>query len=163
MRKLVVFVALAVAGAVVVRKVRSSATPAAPPPVPRERPAPVDRAPATAAPEPAPPEPEPAGPPPRTTNGERVVLMSISSLEERGDEPTVAAVFGHVGAGEIDPDEGTVEALLHRLAESGLLTATGGDGPYRLSASGRAALLDGSPARPSPAGGAADELSSPAS
>jgi hypothetical protein len=165
MRKLVLFVALVVAGAVVVRKLRSSATPSAPPspappppPRPRERPSPVERAPAPAASE---ADPAPAGPPPSTTNGERVVLMSISSLEERGEEPTVEAVVGHVAAGEIHPDEGTVEALLHRLAGSGLLTDADGDGSYRLTASGRAALLDGSPARPSPAGGAADELSSP--
>ena len=161
MRKLVLFVALVVLGAVVVRKVRSSATAAVPPapaPPPRERPTPVDRTPPPATSE---TDPVPAGPPPSTTNGERVVLMSISSLEDRGDEPTVEAVVGHVAAGELDPDEGTVEALLHRLAGSGLLTD--GDGPYRLTASGRAALADGSPARPSPAGGAADELSSPAS
>ena len=167
-RKLLLVVALVVAGALVVRKARAGATSAAPPrlpptpaPAPRpqqEHPAPVPRPEATPPPE---ADDRPAEPPPPTTNGERVVLMSISSLEERGEEPTVEAVVGHVAAGELDPDEGTVEALLHRLAGSGLLGAAGDDGPYRLTASGRAALLDVSPPRPSPAGGAAEELSSP--
>jgi hypothetical protein len=115
------------------------------------------------------PEVEPASseptagtaPPPLTTNGERVVLMSIWSLQERGQDATQEAVVGHVAAGEVDPDEGTVDTLLHRLVGSGLLSGGGGDGPYRLTASGEAALLDGSRARPSPAGDATEELSSP--
>jgi len=161
LRKLVLFLALLLTGAAVARKVRAGAAPApAPPPSlpPRERPASEEPAEATEAPEPDGPPPEP---PRSTTNGERVVLMSISSLEERGEEPTVEAVVGHVAAGDLDPDEGTVDAVLHRLADSGLLSAAGAGGPYRLTPSGRAALLDVSPPRPSLAGGAAEELSSP--
>ena len=102
------------------------------------------------------------GPPPPTTNGERVLLMSISSLQGRGEDATAEAVVAHVAAGEIDPDDGTIETLLQGMTGSGLLT--GGDGacPYRLTETGEAALRDGSAARPSPAGAAADELSSPA-
>jgi DNA-binding PadR family transcriptional regulator len=87
--------------------------------------------------------------------------MSVSSLLERGDAVTHEAVVAHVAAGEIDPDEGTVEVLLQRLASAGLL-AGGDGGTYRLTPSGQAALMDVSPARPSPAGDATEELSSPA-
>src|SRR4051794_12632866 len=156
MRKLVLFVLLVAAGALVARRLRSSA---APRPVPVPAPGTTVRTPVP--PEPAPmAQPAPVAPPP-TTNGERVVLMSISSLEGRSQEATTEAVVAHVAAGEIDPDEGTIEALLHRMAGSGLLTAGDGAGPYSLTATGHAALLDGSPARPSAAGDAAEELSSP--
>jgi hypothetical protein len=70
-------------------------------------------------------------------------------------------VVRHVAAGELDPDDDAVDVLLHRLAELGCLSGGADDGPYRLTATGRAALADGSTARPSPAGDAADELSSP--
>ena len=102
-----------------------------------------------------------AADPPPTTNGERVVLMSVSTLEERGEHATQEAVVRHVAAGDIDPDEGTVDVLLHRLTQSGCLSGDGEAGAYRLTPLGRAALLDGSSARPSAAGDAADELSSP--
>lgn len=172
MRKLVLVAVLVVAGALVARRVRSRAvssgrplteTPLPPPSQERSRP---------------PDEPTPPGrsadeqlsgagatvpAPPPTTNGERVVLMSISSLQERGQDATHAAVVAHVAAGELDPDEGTVDVLLHRLAASGLLAGGQGGEPYRLTASGQAALADGSRARPSPAEDAADELSSPTS
>jgi DNA-binding PadR family transcriptional regulator len=88
--------------------------------------------------------------------------MSIQSLEDAGEDPSSEAVVGKVGAGDIDPDEGTVEALLHRLVDSGCLEGGDAGGPYRLTALGRAALLDGSTARPSAAEDAADELASPA-
>jgi hypothetical protein len=74
---------------------------------------------------------------------------------------TAEAVVAHVAAGEIDPDEGAVEEILQRMAGSGLLTGGDGAGPYQLTPTGRAALLDGSAARPSPAGDAADELGAP--
>jgi DNA-binding PadR family transcriptional regulator len=86
--------------------------------------------------------------------------MSVSALHERGEGATPEAVVAHVAAGEIDPDEGTIEVVLRRLADAGLLD--GGDEGYHLTPSGHAALADGSPARPSPAGDAGDELSSPA-
>jgi hypothetical protein len=144
MRKLLLLVGLLLAGVVIVRRIRS-------------RDGGADRPPA-----PAPVRPVPASdvPPPPTTNGERVVLTSIWTLQGRGDTPSREAVVDHVAAGGLDPDGGTVDALLHRLVGSGLLS--GGDGePYRLTAVGQGALLDGSPARPSSAGDAAEELSSP--
>lgn len=158
MRKLVLVVLLVVAGVLVARRVRARA--AAPPyRPPSPAPGPADRSPAAAPLRTVAPAP---GPPPPTTNGERVVLMSISALQARGQDATVEAVVAHVAAGDIDPDEGAVDVLLHRLAASGLLSGGDGEGPYRLTATGQAALLDGSPARRSPAADAADELSSPA-
>jgi hypothetical protein len=158
MRKLLLVTLLLVAGALAVRRLRPRPA-VAPGPLPTS-PLPPFR---VAEPEPAAPAmraPAPATPPP-TTSGERVLLMSISSLAGRGQEATAEAVLAHVAAGEIDPDEGTIEALLQRMAGSGLLTGGDGAGPFRLTETGRAALLDGSAARPSPAGGAADELSAP--
>ena len=170
MRKVVVLAALVVAGALLGMRLRSRG------PAPAHAPAPAPPAPAPVSPtavRPAPtaapvaveePEPPPAtGPPPATTNGERVVLMSVQSLEEGGEDATSEAIVGKVGAGEIDPDEGTVDALLHRLATAGCLDGGEGGRPYRLTSLGRAALADGSTARPSAAGDAADELASPAS
>jgi hypothetical protein len=169
MRKLVVLVALVVAGALIGRRLRSRGAASAPPLAPTP-PAPAPRAPvpASAPPPAASPvaeqEPEPpaaSGPPPATTNGERVVLMSVQSLTDRDGGATQEAVVAKVAAGDIDPDEGTVEVLLHRLVAAGCLD--GGDaGPYRLTSLGQAALLDGSSARPSAAGDAADELATPA-
>jgi hypothetical protein len=153
MRKWLVLAVLLGAGVLIGRRLRARPAPpvrpsvAAPPP-PVRRPVAVE------------PDP-PAGDPPPTTNGERVVLMSISTLEERGEDATHDAVVRHVAAGEIDPDEDAVDVLLHRLTAGGCL-AGGGDGAYRLTALGRAALADGSTARPSAAEDAADELSSPA-
>jgi hypothetical protein len=179
MRKFLVFLLLLGAGALVVRRLRASSgaparRPVSAPPAPPRPATPPQAPPAVAVaaePEPAPvpaAEPEPpqvaepvADTAPPTTNGERVVLMSISSLEGRGQDATAEAVVAHVAAGEIDPDEGAVEELLQRMAGSGLLSGGNGAGPYQLTATGRAALLDGSPARPSPAGDAADELGSP--
>jgi hypothetical protein len=169
MRKLALLAALAGAGALLVRRLRSpGAAPARPtapaPQTPVAAPAPA--AAPVAAPSATPPVEDPAppatGPPPPTTNGERVVLMAVQSLEDGGGEVTREAVVGKVGAGELDPDEGTVDVLLHRLATAGCLDDSGNGGPYRLTAVGRAALLDGSSARPSPAGDAGDELASPA-
>ena len=170
MRKLALFAALAGAGALLVRRLRSpGAAPiratAPAPQTPVAAPAPA--AAPVAAPAATPlavedPEPPATGPPPPTTNGERVVLMAVQALEEGGGEVTGEAVVDKVGAGELDPDEGTVDVLLHRLATAGCLEDGGNGGPYRLTAMGRAALLDGSSARPSPAGDAADELASPA-
>ena len=166
MRKVVVIAVLAVAGVLVGRRIRTRAGVSGSPPQPARPPAPPPRPAASPPPERAAeatvePEPEPSGPPPATTNGERVVLMSISTLQERGEPPSLDAVLGHVAAGEIDPDEGTVEVLLHRLVANGCLAGDGSQGPYRLTPVGQAALADGSTARPSPAGDAADELSSP--
>ena len=157
MRKLLLVTLLLVAAALAVLRLRSRRA-AAPDHLPTAPTAPVRRL----------PDPEPAmrapaaEPPPPTTNGERVLLMSVSSLEGRGQEATTDAVVAHVAAGEIDPDEGTIEGLLERLAGSGLLSGGDGAGAFRLTPTGHAALLDGSAARPSPAGAAADELSSPA-
>jgi hypothetical protein len=148
-RKLVVIALLAAAVALLARRLR-----------PRS-PGPVDR-PQAAPPRPASPPAPAAAPPPPTTNGERVVLMSVSSLQGRGQAVTADAVVAHVGAGELHPDEGTVDVVLHRLAGAGLLSGGDGNGSYRLTATGQAALLDGSPARPSPAADAAEELSTPA-
>jgi hypothetical protein len=157
-RKVVLLVLLVVAGAVLVQRVRSRSAAPSPRTAPVPPPAPASEPPATRRP---PPRSDGVTPPaPPTTNGERVVLMSIQFLEERGQEVTGDAVVRHVAAGDIDPDEGTVDLLLHRLVSTGCLGG-GGDGPYHLTALGRAALLDGSSARPSPAGDAADELSSP--
>ncbi len=101
------------------------------------------------------------GPPPPTTNGERVVLMSVQSLMDQDEGATHEAVVAKVAAGEIDPDEGTVDALLHRLAAAGCLEG-GETGPSRLTRLGPAARLAGSSARPAAAEEAADELASPA-
>ena len=160
MRKLLLVTLLLVAGALAVRRLRprSAAVPGPLPASPVPTPVSTPRLPEPEAPAMRPPV---AGPPPPTTNGERVLIMSISSLEGRGDDPTAEAVVAHIAAGEIDPDEGTIEALLQRMAGSGLLTGGDGAGPFRLTETGQAALLDGSAARPSPAGGAADELSAP--
>jgi hypothetical protein len=171
MRKLLVLAGLLLAVVVVARRIRSHVpgrerrpTPA--PPLPArsqtlDPPAPLIERSLEAEPVPvSDPEVEMAPPPP-TTNGERVVLMSIWSLQERGEAATQETVVGHVAAGEVDPDEGTVDALLHRLVGTGLLSGGEGDEPYRLTESGQAALLDGSRARPSSAGDAAEELSSP--
>src|SRR5215213_5748065 len=114
MRKLVLVAALVLAGVLVARRIRSRAAapgspamPATPPSAHRspvaDEPA-VDRSGEAVDPEPAPPVPAPPRP---TTNGERVVLMSISSLQERGQDATHEAVVAHVAAGEIDPDEAT--------------------------------------------------------
>jgi hypothetical protein len=167
MRKLFVLAGLLLVGFVVARRIRSRVParehrPAPTPPLPArsqvlDPPAPlIERVPEA--------EPEPqveVAPPPPTTNGERVVLMSTWSLQERGEAATKEAVVGHVAAGEVDPDEGTVDSLLHRLVGAGLLSGGEGGEPYRLTESGQAALRDGSRARPSPAGDAAEELSTP--
>jgi hypothetical protein len=171
MRKFVVFFGLLVTGIVVARRIRSriagrerQAVPAPsmparsqtlhPPGPPIERPPVTELVLASGA-------TAETAPPPPTTNGERVVLMSTWSLQERGEAATKDAVVGHVAAGEVDPDEGTVDTLLHRLVGAGLLSGGEGGEPYRLTESGQAALRDGSRARPSPAGDAAEELSSP--
>jgi predicted transcriptional regulator len=162
MRKWLVLAVLLGAGVLIGRRLRARSTaPVAPSVAPSVAPAPAPApAPPPSRPVVARPEP-PAGDPPATTNGERVVLMSISTLEERGEDATHDAVVRHVAAGEIDPDEETVEVLLHRLAAGGCLAGGGDEEAYRLTPLGRAALLDGSTARPSAAEDAADELSSP--